>query len=136
MTTLMKPMSPYQSNHGYLAYNVFTENLLYKAMTKMVNDEIHINNLTLNSYSEKDIRKNIVLDLDDCQGWALQWIDDTRFHIHCYQDQNPILPTDLDKIVEVASACLFNSYAGQQVLEKFLNNKYRNNVSFVTHYYD
>ena len=113
-----------------ILYNVFTVEKCYKAIAKMVNDEISIQNLTLNHYIETDIQKNLILDLEEYNGWVLQWIDDVRFHM-----QAAGTSTDDNEIIQVMSECLYNVNAGQQILDKFLLNKYRNNKKFVTCYY-
>ena len=129
-------MNSYQSSNGYLPYTVFTETMCYRAITKMINDEIHERNMLLNLYTENDVRKHLVFDLNEYNGWAIQWIDDVRFCIRVNQEEEMISTTDCDFIVDKMSQCLYNVNAGRQILEKFITNKYKNNKQFVTGYYD
>lgn len=127
-----KIMSEYQTRKGYLPYHVFDENLCYKAITLFVNDEIDKQKLTLNTYTEEDIKKHLTIDLNDHNSWILSFIDDARFQIH--QAEETVSPTDPEKIAKIMSECLADSEAGQIILEKFLENKYLYNKKFVLKY--
>lgn len=126
----------HNSLYAYLPYDVFTEELCYAAITHMINEAIQESKSPLHRYSPNEIRKNLTFDLNDCDNWIIQFIDDARYHIHRNQSEERIYKTDTEKIVGAMSKCLAKSKAGQQILEKFIYNQHRDCRNFVTSYYD
>ena len=126
----------HNSLYSYLPYHVFTEELCYRSIAHMINEEIHESKRPLHRYSAKEIRKNLSFDLNECGSWIIQFIDDARYHIHCNQAEERIRKEDTEKIIGAMSKCLAQSKAGQQILEKFIMNQHRDQLDFVTTYYD
>lgn len=126
----------HNSLYAYLPYNVFTEEICYAAITHMINEEIQESKRPLHRYSPIEIRKNMSIDLDDCDHWIIAFIDDARYYIHCNQEEERIRQNDTEKIIVAMSKCLAKSKAGQQILEKFIFNQHRDCHDFVTTYYE
>ena len=132
----MKQITLY-SSIKMLPYSVFTEEVCYRAMVKMINDEISESKLNLSDYTENDVRKHVIFDLDDYYNWASQWIEDARYQIKYWNQwsEQPVTQSHTNRIIEFMSSCLRENNAGKQIIEKFLENKHKNNLNFITSYY-